>query len=225
MLEHLLIERHEHRAVRLQALGDREAQLARHERRRQLAIQIVVLVALLEAHLEHVAKAGRGDEGGARALALDQRIGREGRAVEQHLDLARRNARFSEQRGDAVEHRALGRLVRGEELPRPAVAAALQDDVSEGTADVGGKANGRHGRVCYRAMGSLSRAECESLDTRDPLGHIADEFPPGEPGWLYFDANSIGAMPIGAHRAMSRITDEWRRLRRRGWSDADWLDA
>ncbi|MFL5124554.1 MAG: kynureninase, partial [Microvirga sp.] len=74
-------------------------------------------------------------------------------------------------------------------------------------------------------MGSLSRADCESLDERDPLAHIADEFPPGEPGWLYFDANSIGAMPIGAHRAMGRIIDEWRRLRRLGWTQSDWLDA
>ena len=74
-------------------------------------------------------------------------------------------------------------------------------------------------------MGSLSRAECEGLDARDPLAAVADEFPPGDPGWLYFDANSIGAMPIAAHRALGRVADEWRRLRRRGWSDADWLDG
>ena len=104
--------------------------------------------------------------------------------------------------------------------------AALQDDIGERAADVGREANGSASHaVCYPAMPQVSRAECESLDVRDPLAHVADEFVPGEPGWLYFDANSIGAMPIGAHRAVGRLVDDWRRLRRRGWSDADWLDA
>ena len=74
-------------------------------------------------------------------------------------------------------------------------------------------------------MPSPTRAECESLDARDPLARIVSEFAPGEPGWLYFDANSIGAMPNGAHRALGRLAEEWRRLRRRGWSDSDWLDG
>jgi kynureninase len=74
-------------------------------------------------------------------------------------------------------------------------------------------------------MGMPSRADCESLDARDPLGRVAAEFAAGEPGWLYFDANSIGAMPRTAQGALARIADEWRRLRRRGWKDSDWLDA
>ena len=64
-------------------------------------------------------------------------------------------------------------------------------------------------------MPSPTRAECESLDARDPLARIVSEFAPGEPGWLYFDANSIGAMPSSAHRALGRLAEEWRRLRRR----------
>src|SRR5690349_2663016 len=44
-------------------------------------------------------------------------------------------------------------------------------------------------------------------------------------GWLYFDANSIGAMPAGAPRRMARLLAEWKRLRRRGWEQSDWLDA
>ena len=93
-LEQLLIQRRQHLAIGAHALGDREAQLPRHERRRQLELQIVVLVALLVAHLEHVAEARGGDERGARALALDQRIGRERRAVQQHRHLAGRDARL-----------------------------------------------------------------------------------------------------------------------------------
>ena len=67
--------------------------------------------------------------------------------------------------------------------------------------------------------------ECKALDAADPLAAIVAQFAPGEPDVLYFDANSIGAMPLGAERAMARLGDQWRRLRRRGWTDADWLDA
>ena len=127
--------------------------------------------------------------------------------MKQHRDLARRDPRLAEQHGDAVQHRTLRRLVRGEKLARPAVAAALQDHVGEGAADVGGEANRGHHAVCYSVMASPNRAECESLDARDPLARTVAEFAPGEPGWLYFDANSIGAMPNGAHRALGA----WRR--------------
>jgi kynureninase len=50
-------------------------------------------------------------------------------------------------------------------------------------------------------------------------------FEPGSRGWLYFDANSIGAMPRIAPARMARLLEEWRALRRRGWSASDWLDA
>ena len=41
-----------------------------------------------------------------------------------------------------------------------------------------------------------TRFDCEALDARDPLRDLAGRFAPGEPGTLYFDANSIGAMPV-----------------------------
>jgi kynureninase len=52
-----------------------------------------------------------------------------------------------------------------------------------------------------------------------------NSFEAGARGWLYFDANSIGAMPKLAPRRMARLLAEWRTLRRRGWSASDWLDA
>jgi kynureninase len=54
---------------------------------------------------------------------------------------------------------------------------------------------------------------------------IARRFESGPRGWLYFDANSIGAMPKSAPARLARLLAQWRTLRRRGWSDADWLDA
>ena len=74
-------------------------------------------------------------------------------------------------------------------------------------------------------MSELTRTDMEARDAADPLRRIAQAFAPGDPGVLYFDANSIGAMPSAAEAALRRLADEWRRLRRRGWSDSDWLDA
>jgi kynureninase len=50
-------------------------------------------------------------------------------------------------------------------------------------------------------------------------------FHAGSQGWLYFDANSIGAMPRIASARMAQLLAEWRALRRRGWSESTWLDA
>jgi kynureninase len=53
----------------------------------------------------------------------------------------------------------------------------------------------------------------------------ARSFHAGSQGWLYFDANSIGAMPRSAPARIARLLAEWRTLRRRGWSESDWQDA
>ncbi len=53
----------------------------------------------------------------------------------------------------------------------------------------------------------------------------AGQFSAGPRGWLYFDANSVGAMPKSVPARVARLLRAWRVLRRRGWSEADWLDA
>ena len=55
--------------------------------------------------------------------------------------------------------------------------------------------------------------------------NAAGQFAAGPRGWLYFDANSVGAMPKSAPARMARLLEQWRSLRRRGWNEADWLDA
>ena len=65
----------------------------------------------------------------------------------------------------------------------------------------------------------------DALDRADPLTDVAARFEPGHAGVLYFDANSIGAMPITARERIERVLDEWRELRRGGWAESDWLDA
>ena len=77
---------------------------------------VVLLEALLVAHLEHVAKALGGEQRGARALALDQRVGGERRAVDEDADVARRERRRPRAPARAVEHAVLGRARRGQHL-------------------------------------------------------------------------------------------------------------
>ncbi len=74
-------------------------------------------------------------------------------------------------------------------------------------------------------MPRLTRSDCEALDAADPLAPFARRFAAGEPGTLYFDANSIGAMPVDVPDRIDRHLAEWRNLRRRGWSSSTWLDA
>jgi kynureninase len=70
-----------------------------------------------------------------------------------------------------------------------------------------------------------TRADCEAMDARDPLRALAGRFASGETGTLYFDANSVGAMPVDVPQRLERLLAEWRILRRRGWSESTWLDA
>ncbi|MBI1778427.1 MAG: aminotransferase class V-fold PLP-dependent enzyme [Proteobacteria bacterium] len=74
-------------------------------------------------------------------------------------------------------------------------------------------------------MPGLTRSDCEALDAADPLAALSRRFAAGEAGTLYFDANSVGAMPVDAPARVDRILEEWRNLRRRGWSSSTWLDA
>ena len=70
-----------------------------------------------------------------------------------------------------------------------------------------------------------TRERCAALDAvPGPLDALRSRFADGAPGALYFDANSIGPMPVDAPARVARLLDEgWRVARRRGWNDADWL--
>ncbi|MBL8340234.1 MAG: aminotransferase class V-fold PLP-dependent enzyme [Rubrivivax sp.] len=72
----------------------------------------------------------------------------------------------------------------------------------------------------------ITLADCRALDAADPLAALRAAFVPGTPGTLYFDGNSIGAMPAGAPARMAQALEvEWAVQRRRAWHLADWLDA
>ncbi len=88
------------RAVGERALGHVEAQVPGHERPRQVDVEVVDLVAALARDLDRVAVAVRRQQRGRRALALDDRVRDERRAVHDARDVPDR---------DAVRRERLGR--------------------------------------------------------------------------------------------------------------------
>ena len=77
----LALDRAAHGAVVERALRDLEDRTARHQRRRPRRLDVVEDGAVAAADLEHVAEAARGDDRRARALALEDRVGRDRGAV------------------------------------------------------------------------------------------------------------------------------------------------
>ena len=87
-VERGVVERRQHRAVRAQAFAHAEPQLARHQRLGRRRAQVVAVVLQPLAHLDDVAMAFGGEQRDLGALAFEQRIGRDRRAVHDALRVA-----------------------------------------------------------------------------------------------------------------------------------------
>ncbi len=131
-----LVERRHHAALRIHPLLDAPTPAPRHQRRRQVDIDVILLEAVLVADLDGVAEAVGGNEGGARTLALDQRIGRQCRAVNDDADIAGRQSRGLEDDGDRLHDTALGCARRRQHLGAEPTPVALERDIREGPADI-----------------------------------------------------------------------------------------
>ena len=114
-------------------------ELARNQRRTFSNRRSIGSLAALVADLEDVAESLSGEKRGARAATLDQRIGRESRPMDEPRYVAWIRTRLVEDVLDPAKQRPLGRRVRGQQLARPSLAAALQHDIGEGAADIGGE--------------------------------------------------------------------------------------
>ena len=107
--------------MRPAALVDREAQLGRHERGRVRGAEPVEVGARLAADLDDIGEASGREQGRPRRPALEQRVGRDRRAVREGLDGAGFDRRAGERlrdRGDHADGLVLGRRrgLRGVEL-------------------------------------------------------------------------------------------------------------
>ncbi len=110
------IKRAQHRTARIDALGYGEAALARRERHGLAQENIVLIEAAFIANGEHVAKAVGRDERDARSLALDDRVGRERRAVDDEVEFAGAQRGAREQVPGACNDGLFGRSGRRQEL-------------------------------------------------------------------------------------------------------------
>lgn len=72
-------------------------------------------------------------------------------------------------------------------------------------------------------MTRVSAELAQALDAKDDLASIRDLFECPD-GVVYLDANSVGPMPKLAREKAKGLLDDWVRLRRRGWSQRQWLD-
>ncbi|CAB3912355.1 hypothetical protein LMG3412_04810 [Achromobacter deleyi] len=120
-LDHLgLVQRRQHLALGVDAFGDAVAPGARHQRFGLVQEDVVLREAIFQADLDQVAKAGRRQQRGARALAFDQRIGGQRGAQDQQADLRPGQPCLVQQLFDALQHGGLGRVRRGQQLGGPA---------------------------------------------------------------------------------------------------------
>ena len=137
--QHLVrVERRQHAAVGEKPLVQLEAQMARRQRGRPLHEQIVHVVAVLAPDLDGVAKAARGDQRGARALALDQGVGEQRGAVHHVGDRGRGHARLLENLADPLLDRLVRLRGRGQNLGDAQERAGIvhHHEIGEGAADI-----------------------------------------------------------------------------------------
>jgi kynureninase len=72
-------------------------------------------------------------------------------------------------------------------------------------------------------MPPLSLADAQRLDAEDPLAGVRELFELPD-GVIFLDANSVGPMPKAARAKAKGLLDDWVNLRRRGWSQRQWLE-
>ena len=132
-----LVERPLDFALGIDALVDLDAQMALDQGRRLGPRQIVEPRHPQGADFEHIAKAAGRDQPGARALQLENRVGRDRGAVQQFGDATRLGADLGEQRRQPIDDRAGVIVDARRDLLRVArTVVAEQHDVGEGAADI-----------------------------------------------------------------------------------------
>ena len=135
-----LVERRDDLALGIDALRHDKAQPARHQRRREVDIDVVLLKAVFVPDLDRVTEPLGRDEGGLGALTLDDRVGREGRAVDDQRQIPRGECRLEQDLADRRDDGALRRFRRGQNLnaePLPADGVRhFERDIGKGAADI-----------------------------------------------------------------------------------------
>ncbi len=72
-------------------------------------------------------------------------------------------------------------------------------------------------------MSKLTAADAQALDAGDDLAAIRELFELPD-DVIFMDANSVGPMPKAVRQKAQGLLDDWVNLRRRGWSQRQWLE-
>ncbi len=172
-----LVEWDQDVAAAVEPLGNAEAQLARHQRRRLLHEDVVLLEAMLEGYLDRIAEALGDDQRRLRTLALNDGVGGQRRAVDDQAEITGLQFGELEDLLDAGQHALFGRARRGQHLHAFALAVPFQRKIGEGAADIDGEARSVLMSCAHLPM-LLSAGCCR----RDRLGGCADRCAPRPPG-------------------------------------------
>ena len=191
------VERDLDPAVGAHPLAHRQAQPARHELLGRRHAQIVAVVLQPLAHLDDVAMAFGGKQAEAGALAFEQRVGRDGRAVHDAVGLR-------QQRG-AVEAQALRRAVRDRRARRstgPAASRALLQASSRRPASIATRSvNVPPTSMPMRYIGyaptlTLPRKRGRGYQLRRPKRETPSPASGGGSGWGYTDGQGPSVSAI-----------------------------
>ena len=195
----LLVERDQHRALRVHPLHDLEAHVAVDQRRVLLEEQVVGLRPVDAADLVDVAEALRGQQRAARAGALQDGVDRDRGAVQEQPRGVEARAGLA----DAVLDAGDQPLRRGQRLAEAERAGRLVErgDVGERAADVGGQAD-RRGTVASTAWSFTARSSKPgALPT--PVRFAACHGP----------SSTLIGRQVGDEAVRRRVRDEERQLR------------
>ena len=161
-----LVERNDNRAIGIDSLGDSRAAAPGGEKDRRLGghEEVVHARALLPADLQHVLESLGHQETDARALLLEDRVGGDGRAVHEAVDVPRRCAAQCEHRLDACQNSGDEIFRRRGHLRGPYLVTAPADHVGERATDVDADSE----TVLW-----FGHERLQSRLQRDPLAHLA----------------------------------------------------
>ena len=167
------IERLLDAAMRIDALVHGRAQVAFNQRRGFFPAQVVKPGHAQRADVEHVAKPRGADEARARALAFQDRVRSDRRAVPDLRQVFAPQPRFLEHAGQAVDDRA-GVVIdaRRDLLGVKLAVAGQQDDIGERATDIDADAVGtfhpiRPGQSAARSVAGPS-SQAMAGDTKPP---------------------------------------------------------
>ena len=152
------IKRQQHVSFVVEPFGDGQAQMTRNQRLGQHDIEVVLVVAALVAHRDHVAKALSGQQRRAGALALDNGVRGECGAVDDDADVGGGDTGGLQDVADTGHHALLGSSRRRQDLDREAPAVMLERKIGERAADIDGQPSGRH-----QVLGSIDEGGSEPV--------------------------------------------------------------